>query len=255
MGRRLGQHFLSSSRTAERIIEESHLTKNDIILEIGPGKGILTGHILPKVKELIAVELDEKLVRFLKRQFGNYRNLTLINEDFLKLKGIPGKKVKFVANLPYYITSPILQRIISWPNWDEAIITIQKEVAKRIISSEGSRDYSVLTISVQVKAKAEILFVIPRQDFFPMPKVDSAVVRLKPLEEPLIGAADEAKFFKFIHACFQQRRKTIVNSMSHNLDMAKSVIIEGLRQLDLDPRIRAEDIELNTYIRLYKILF
>ncbi|MFH1282672.1 MAG: 16S rRNA (adenine(1518)-N(6)/adenine(1519)-N(6))-dimethyltransferase RsmA [bacterium] len=254
MGRHLGQHFLANKEFAARIVEAASLTKDDIVLEIGPGRGILTELILLRVKKLIVVEIDEKLVRHLYVKFPKAKNLEIIHKDFLKLGQLSDKNIKFIANMPYYITSPIIQKLISWPNWKKAVITVQKEVADRISSKHGSREYGVLTISINIKAAADRLFIVPRQNFMPRPKVDSAVVRLTPLTEKIIDPNEEKEFFKLVHACFQQRRKVVANSISHNLSISKQDILKTLQKLDLSPQIRGEEIDLPTYLKLFQEL-
>jgi len=254
MGRRLGQHFLVDEAVADSIVEAAGLTGRETVLEIGPGKGVLTRRLLEKAKSVIAVELDRRLVALLRRQYADNTRLRIIHSDFMGLEPLQETGLVFVANLPYYITSPILQKIISWPDWQRATVTIQKEVANRLIAVPGTKDYGILTISVGIKAEAEKLLFVRRDAFWPKPSVDSSVVRLVPRQQPLVAPADEPRFFILLRCCFQQRRKTILNSLSAASGAAKPVVSAALEAAGIAPAARAEELDIPAFLRLLNTL-
>ena len=258
-GRRLGQHFLRNHVVAEKIAGALRPAAGDVIVEIGPGRGFLTAHLLRKPGRHLAVELDEKLVAELRSRFAG-EAWSVEHADFLQWSPGPelaGTPLKFVGNLPYNASAPILQRLLSWPGWRLAIVMLQKEVAERVMAEPGTKEFGLLSLSVQLRAYAERVCDVPPACFWPPPKVDSTVVRLTPLPPDravLPPDLDEAWFFKVAHAAFSQRRKVVVNPLSAGLALSKEEVRSALASAGLDPLLRAEDIDAAGYVRLARSL-
>lgn len=235
----------------DRILAAARLGSGDSVVEIGPGRGFLTGELLRRAP-VVAVEMDERLADAMRLELGGAPDFRLIASDFLKVEpaelGRP--PLKFVANLPYSVAAPILQRILSWDCWSLAVLMFQKEVAARILAGPGCRDYGVLAISVAVKAEAELVTLAPPAAFVPRPKVDSAVVALRRRQAPLVGPQDEGAFFRVVRAAFSQRRKTVVHPLAASLAMGRGIVGAALEACGIPASARAEEIPPEAFLRL-----
>lgn len=242
MGRRLGQHFLARQSVLERIAEAACPDSAGTVVEIGPGRGALTSHLLTRAARVIAVEIDPVLVHYLRAEFRNESGLTLIESDVLKTDLNQWGRVAICGNLPYYITSPILEKTLALgDNLIQAVFLVQKEVAERLTAQPGTRDYGFLSVQTQLLSDVELLFDVPADAFRPRPKVDSAVVRLIPKRDS--PAPDPARFLQFASRCFRFKRKTIRNNLA---------AYYGRDQLDSIPatKKRAEQLSLAELIEL-----
>ncbi|MGB2981393.1 MAG: 16S rRNA (adenine(1518)-N(6)/adenine(1519)-N(6))-dimethyltransferase RsmA [Candidatus Zixiibacteriota bacterium] len=253
--RSLGQNFLSDDSTARRIAEGLELKEDDVVLEIGAGKGALTGHLLDRADRILAVEIDVRLCRHLQKRFHGRENLSVINEDILKIdfRDVikPGTNVKVVGNLPYQITSPVLSLLLeNRESVSLCVLMVQKEVALRICALPGNKDWSPLSIAVQLYSEARVLFHLKPESFYPSPKVDSSVIRVVFLADPRVVVPDEELFFKVVRSAFSQRRKMVLNSLAANLDLPKSAMEVILNKAGIDPRLRAEALGLNEFADL-----
>lgn len=226
------------------------------VLEIGAGPGTLTTFLSQKAKKVFAVEIDKKILNVLKEVCQNLLNVEIINEDFLKLnvKNLTNsQKLCVVGNLPYYVTSQILFKLFEDRNYIESFtIMVQKEVAQRLLAKPGSKDYGILTVAMNFYCKVEDFFHVSKNVFFPRPEVDSTVLKVSFKED--IPDVDEKKFFKIVHACFSTRRKTILNSLSKSLEIEKAKLKSILEKASLQENLRAEDLSLDHFVRLYKEL-
>ena len=246
----LGQNFLYDPSILKRIINVAELNREDIVAEIGPGYGILTKMLAETVKSVIAIEFDEELYRKLKTGLAEYRNVELIHGDALKYPYENLPEFKVVANIPYYITTPIIFRLFEVKrNLKSMTITVQKEVAERITASPGGKDYGVLSIMVQYYAESSLEFIIPKGAFRPVPKVDSAVLHIKILERPSVDVKDEEFFFKIVKTSFSQRRKMLSNS----LKSIRVDIKEWMAKAGIDSKRRPEALSINEFARLSNI--
>ena len=267
--KRYGQNFLIDTHILEKIIEAAEITKDDLVLEIGPGIGTMTQYLAEKAREVIAVEIDKALIPILKDTLSEYTNVSVINEDVLKvdIEGLVkeknnGKPIKVVANLPYYITTPIIMGLFeSHVPLESITIMVQKEVADRMQAGPGTKDYGALSLAVQYYSSPEIMLLVSPNCFIPKPNVGSAVIRLKshkdnPVREILSGEANENFLFSVIKAAFGQRRKTLVNSLSHagNLNLSKDKVMEALEKMGLSPTIRGEALSLSEFAALCNYL-
>lgn len=247
----LGQHWLKDPEILADIAEAAELTGDDVVLEIGPGLGTLTSRLLARANSVIAVEFDADLARKLPGQFPG-KNLEVFNEDILQfdLNQLP-KNYKVVANVPYYITSKIVEKLMTAENKPSiAVLLVQKEVAERIAADPGNM--SVLSVSVQIFAEAELDIEVPRQFFTPPPKVDSQVVVLRTRDNPLITSEDQRDFFRIVKAGFSAKRKKLRSSLSGGLGINKSVAEELLKNAGISPDARAEDLAIEDWRRLLK---
>ena len=247
----LGQHWLKDPEILADIAEAAELTGDDVVLEIGPGLGTLTSRLLARANSVIAVEFDADLARKLPGQFPG-KNLEVFNEDILQfdLNQLP-KNYKVVANVPYYITSKIVEKLMTAENKPSiAVLLVQKEVAERIAADPGNM--SVLSVSVQIFAEAELDIEVPRQFFTPPPKVDSQVVVLRTCNSPLITSEDQRDFFRIVKAGFSAKRKKLRSSLSGGLGINKSVAEELLKNAGISPDARAEDLAIEEWRRLLK---
>lgn len=222
MGSRLGQHFLIRGSILEKIAKAACPAPEPLVIEIGPGKGALTERLLKAAERVIAIEVDSYLVTYLRQKFRHAPNLTLIENDVLKTGLGQWGPAVIAGNLPYYITSPILQRVFE-TNFRRAVFLVQKEVGERLTASPGSRDFGYLTIQTQLFTRPEYLFSVSGSAFQPPPKVDSAVVRLTPRPR----ASDTAEFLEFAGLCFQHKRKTLRNNLRHAYGPAVDAVPEG----------------------------
>ncbi len=251
--KKFGQNFLINKDIIDQIIEKSGITKQDVVLEIGPGLGTLTKELVKNAKQVIAVELDEDMCDVLNSRF-NDENLQVVNDDILKVDLNEYTKkygsIKVVANLPYYITTPIIMKLLE-SNYDISSITVmvQKEVGERICSTSNDRENSAITISINYYAKPQIIIDVPKDNFFPAPDVDSCVIKLDVLKEPPVEVKDKAVFFKLIKSAFSQRRKTILNSLS-SAGYSKEQVNIVLDKLSIDSKYRAEDLSIDDYANI-----
>ena len=251
--KKLGQNFLINQQIIDEIIEKSEITKEDVVLEIGPGLGSLTKALLNNAKRVIAVELDDNMVNILQKRFNN-ENFEIINEDILKvnLDEITKKygKIKVVANLPYYITTPIIMKLLEEEYDIESItVMVQKEVGERLCAGAGSRDFGAVTIGVNYYSKSRIIIDVPKDNFMPIPEVDSCVIKLDILSEPPVDLKDKKKFFRLVKSAFSQRRKTINNSLASG-EFSKEQVIGVLNKLGIDAKLRAEDLSIQDFANI-----
>ncbi|MGN1180074.1 MAG: 16S rRNA (adenine(1518)-N(6)/adenine(1519)-N(6))-dimethyltransferase RsmA [Suilimivivens sp.] len=262
--KRFGQNFLIDSNILEKIVDAAEVTKDDCILEIGPGIGTMTQYLAESAKEVIAVEIDKSLIPILKETLSSYDNVTVINEDILKVdinrlvqEKNQGNPIKVVANLPYYITTPIIMGLFeSHVPLKSITIMVQKEVADRMQVGPGTKDYGALSLAVQYYAKPEVIVNVSPSCFIPRPNVGSAVIRLDRYEKPPVEADDEAFLFAVIRASFNQRRKTLVNGLSNakELGISRQQAETALMQMQLSPTIRGEALTLQEFAVLSNIL-
>lgn len=262
--KRYGQNFLIDRNVLDRIISAADITKEDCVLEIGPGIGTLTQYLAESAREVVAVEIDKSLIPILDETLSAYDNVTVINDDILKVdinrivqERNGGKPIKVVANLPYYITTPIIMELFERHIPLSSItIMVQKEVAERIQVGPGTKDYGALSLAVQYYAKPEIVANVPPNCFIPRPNVGSAVIRLNRYEKPPVEVEDEGKMFAFIRASFNQRRKTLANGLSNapQLNLSREQITAALEQMGLSATIRGESLTLEQFAQLSNLL-
>lgn len=253
-----GQNFLINEDVYDKIIESAKLNSEDTVLEVGPGLGFLTFKMARKAKKIIAVEVDPKLVDVLSIliKSKSQKNIKIFNKDILTAKGNNFKKIspyKIVSNLPYNITSIFLRKILSLANKPEIIILLlQKEVVDRIISQPPKM--SLLSLSVQFYAQAELMFDVPRDNFYPSPKVDSAVIKITPNKKLLSDYQSEKEFFKLLRIAFSAKRKMLKNNLATGLKIKVEEVEKKLEKVNLDKKIRAEQLRLDDWLKLFKIL-
>lgn len=260
--KRFGQNFLIDGRVIDKIIAAANITKEDTVLEIGPGIGTMTQYLAEAAGQVIAVEIDKNLLPIYEETLADYDNVTIINNDILKVdihELIKGKadKVKVVANLPYYITTPIIMGLFENHIPAESItVMVQKEVADRMQSGPGSKDYGALSLAVQYYAKPYIVANVPPNCFMPRPNVGSAVIRLTSWEKPPVMVRDEKLMFKLIRASFNQRRKTLQNGINNSVDLSftKEQVVEALRSMGLSETVRGEALTLEQFAKLSDLL-
>lgn len=262
--KKFGQNFLIDTGILEEIIEAAQITKDDFVLEIGPGIGTLTQYLAEAAREVTAVEIDRNLIPILGETFSDYSNVTIINEDVLKLdlaalanEKNGGKPIKVVANLPYYITTPIIMGLFeSHVPIDSITIMVQKEVADRMQVGPGTKEYGALSLAVQYYAKPEIVAIVPPNCFMPRPNVGSAVIRLTRHKEVPVQVNDEKLMFKIIRASFNQRRKTLANGLNNapDIHLSKEVIQESIEELGVPVTIRGEALTLQQFAQLSNII-
>lgn len=258
--KKFGQNFLIDTHVLDKIIDASGVTEDDFVLEIGPGIGTMTQYLCERAREVVAVEIDKNLIPILSDTLKNYSNVTVINEDILKLdicklaeEKNQGKPIKVVANLPYYITTPIIMGLFeSHVPIDSITIMVQKEVAERMQEKPGSKEYGALSLAVQYYAKPEIVANVPPNCFMPRPNVGSAVIRLTRHEKPPVEVEDEKLMFRIIRASFNQRRKTLANGLnnSQEIHLPKEVIQESIVSLGVPENIRGEALSLEQFAEL-----
>lgn len=262
--KRYGQNFLIDTSVLERIIDAAQITKEDCVLEIGPGIGTMTQYLAESAREVVAVEIDKSLIPILQDTLAAYDNVTVINEDILKVdirkiaeEKNGGRPIKVVANLPYYITTPIIMGLFeSHVPLKSITIMVQKEVADRMQVGPGTKDYGALSLAVQYYAKPEIVVNVPPNCFIPRPNVGSAVIRLTRHETPRVQVKDEAFLFALIRASFNQRRKTLVNGLGNaaELKLGKEKVAQALAQMGLSATIRGEALTLEQFAQLSDLL-
>ena len=263
--KKFGQNFLIDENVVEKIVRDAGVTKDDFVLEIGPGIGTMTQILCENAREVVAVEIDDKLIPILTEDtLSWYDNVTVIHEDILKLDIVKlanerngGKPIKVVANLPYYITTPIIMGLFeSHVPLDSITIMVQKEVADRMQVGPGTKDYGALSLAVQYYAKPQILLNVPASCFMPRPNVDSAVIQLTRYEKPPVEVADEHLMFRLIRASFNQRRKTMTNSVgnSRELSVSKEQMAAALEKCGLSATVRGEALTLAQFAELANVL-
>ena len=264
--KKYGQNFLTDSGVLESVVSAARITKEDTVLEIGPGMGSLTAYLLNAAKKVIAVEVDKMLIPILEETLAGADNLVLINDDILKTdldglleKEAPGKKVKVAANLPYYITTPVVMELLeNHSNLESITVMVQKEVAQRMCTGPGSKSYGALSLAVQYYSKPEIVLNVSKNCFVPRPDVDSAVIRLdiyEPDKRP-VKTADPEKMFKIIRAAFGQRRKTLSNAISNAADLSytREDAVKALEEMGLSQSIRGEALALEDFAKLAELI-
>ena len=262
--KRYGQNFLIDGHVLEKIVDGALIGEDDGIIEIGPGIGTLTQHLCERAKKVVAIEIDKDLIPILDETMSSYDNVKIVNEDVLKIdmRGLirdefGGMDVKVVANLPYYITTPIVMGLLEMRIPVKNItIMIQKEVADRISAGPGTKDYGALSLAVAYYADTYTVANVPQNCFMPRPKVGSTVVRLTVRPHPEVEVKDETMMFSLIRAAFNQRRKTLVNAVANypGLDFSKKDLTEALETLGLDGAIRGETLDLRQFAALSNIL-
>ncbi len=255
-GQKFGQNFLVDKNIAHKIVNSTDINQNDTIIEIGPGKGILTELILQKTKKIIAVEIDKNLCNYLRRKFSNKKNIKIINSDFLKTKPIK-RPVKFISNLPFCSATAIIEKIFKFWNWESAVFTFQKEVAERMLAKPNTKKYGFLTILVWFYSIPEKLFLIKRNCFYPVPEVETMVIKFTPKKHSENSKISE-KFFKLIKIAFSTKRKTILNSLNLKIDIEKNILRDMLLNAGISPDSRPEEISPEKYLGLaidFKDLF
>ena len=264
--KKYGQNFLTDSGVLESVVSAARITKEDTVLEIGPGMGSLTAYLLNAAKKVIAVEVDKMLIPILEETLAGADNLVLINDDILKTdldglleKEAPGKKVKVAANLPYYITTPVVMELLeNHSNLESITVMVQKEVAQRMCTGPGSKSYGALSLAVRYYSKPEIVRNVSKNCFVPRPDVDSAVIRLdiyEPDKRP-VKTADPEKMFKIIRAAFGQRRKTLSNAISNAADLSytREDAVKALEEMGLSQSIRGEALALEDFAKLAELI-
>lgn len=259
----LGQNFLIDDEVVDNIILASNIQPNDLVIEIGPGLGTLTARLLEKASKVIAIELDDKMITILQDRFQFYDNFELMHQDVLKvdlkqkiaenLDNI--SSVKIVANLPYYITTPIIMKLLEEHLPIESItVMVQKEVADRLTATPGRKNTGAITYCISYYCEAQEVLLVPNTSFIPAPEVNSAVIHLNIRKAPPIVVRNEAFFFKVIQASFMQRRKTLLNALSNGNIASKEILKEMLLHLQLDENVRGEALDLEQFAKICNYL-
>lgn len=254
----LGQNFLVDETVLEDILNSAEVNKDDMVIEIGPGVGTLTRELLKRARKVVAIELDSRLIGILEDELSDFDNFTLINKDALKVdfKELIGdeKSVKIVANLPYYVTTPIISKLLTEEyKFKSLTIMIQKEVAERMAASPGNKDYGALSLLAQYYCNTEIVRRVSPNSFIPRPKVDSIVIKLEKLGEPKVKVEDEKLFFSLVRAAFNMRRKTLWNA-TKTLGFEKEVMEQIYSESEIDPKRRGETLSLQEFGRLSDVM-
>ncbi len=260
--KKFGQNFLIDPHVLDKIISAAEITKEDCVLEIGPGIGTMTQYLAENAREVIAVEIDKNLIPILSDTLSSYDNVTIINEDILKVdiakiveEKNQGKPIKVVANLPYYITTPIIMGLFeSHVPLLSITIMVQKEVADRMKVGPGTKDYGALSLAVQYYAKPDIVANVPPNCFIPRPNVGSAVIKLTRYEQPPVQVENEKRMFSIIRASFNQRRKTLVNGLVNGGIAKKEDVLNALEEMELSASVRGEALSLEQFAKLANIL-
>lgn len=257
----LGQNFLIDGNIVRKIVSESNITKDDYVLEIGPGMGTLTEELGLRAKKVVAIELDDSLLPILDETLRHYDNIEIVHGDILKIdlpklieEKLNGGPVKVVANLPYYVTTPIIAKLIEEGlNLESITVMVQKEVADRMASKPGSKVYGSLSVFVNFYSDPKVIVKVPKTVFMPQPKIDSSVIKLTLKKE--LPDIDREKFFKVVKAAFSKRRKTIINCLSsYGFDIDKETIRQALESLNINPEERAENLSVEEFMNISKIL-
>lgn len=263
--KKFGQNFLIDGHVLDKIIAAAEVTKEDCVVEIGPGIGTLTQYLAEAARNVISIEIDKMLIPILQETLADYDNVTVIHQDVLKTdlwelvrEHNEGRPVKVVANLPYYITTPIIMNLFeSRLPVSSVTVMVQKEVAQRMQAGPGTKDYGALSLAVQYFAEPYIAANVPPNCFMPRPRVGSAVIRLTRHEKPPVEVADEQAMFQIIRASFNQRRKTLVNSLhnSPQISKTKEEILRALEQMGLSQTVRGEALTLEQFAALTDLLY
>lgn len=263
-----GQNFLTDPGILQRIVNAAEVTKDDNVIEIGPGIGALTEQLAQAAGQVVAVEIDQELIPVLEKTLAAYDNVTVVNQDILKANlpeliqqqfAEPTKPIKVVANLPYYITSPILMNLLASPvEWSSITVMMQKEVAQRLTAEPGTKQYGALTLAIEYQMDAEVAFNVSRHSFIPAPNVDSAIVVLKQRQQALTTKPfDKQKLMGFIRGCFAHRRKSLWNNLQSVIgkdSTTKATMTEVLERLHIQSQIRPEKLTLEQFIELVNAL-
>ena len=262
--KKYGQNFLIDTRVLEKIIDAAEITKEDFVLEIGPGIGTMTQYLAEAAGHVTAVEIDRNLIPILEDTLSGYDNVTILNEDVLKVdirrlaeEQNGGRPIKVVANLPYYFTTPIIMGLFeSHVPLESITVMVQKEVADRMQVGPGTKDYGALSLAVQYYARPYLVANVPPNCFMPRPKVGSAVIRLTRYEKPPVETTDEKRMFRIIRASFNQRRKTLVNGLGNSLEVqaSRDDVTAALRQMGLPAAVRGETLTLEQFAQLSNLL-
>ena len=262
--KKFGQNFLIDSHVLEKIIDAANITKDDFVLEIGPGIGTMTQYLSEHAREVMAVEIDHNLIPILKETLAGYDNVEVLNEDILKVdigkiaeKKNQGRPIKVVANLPYYITTPIIMGLFEKNvPMDSLTVMVQKEVAQRMQAGPGTKDYGALSLAVQFYAEPYIVANVPPNCFMPRPKVGSAVICLTRYKDMPVKVKNEQLMFSIIRASFNQRRKTLQNGINNSstLHFSKEQVVDALDKMGLSPKISGEALSLEQFARLSDLL-
>ena len=255
----LGQNFLIDDSVPRDIVSGAEVCKDDLVIEIGPGVGTLTAQLLNTAKRVVAIELDNDLIPILSQELGDNQNFTLIHNDALKVdfNEIIGdeQSVKLVANLPYYVTTPIIVKLLKEKyNFKSLTIMIQKEVAERMAAEQGNKDYGALSLLVQYYCNTEIVRKVPPACFIPRPKVDSIVIRLEKLDNPRVEVQNEKLFFDIIRNAFNMRRKTLWNGVK-NIGLPKEKLEEAFSEANVDPKRRGETLSIEEFAALADAIY
>jgi 16S rRNA (adenine1518-N6/adenine1519-N6)-dimethyltransferase len=259
-----GQTLLIDETVLDDIVTACGLQREDIILEIGTGTGVLTAALAKRAKQVYTIEIDKRMFQFASDSLHGFSNITLIQDDALEYnfvevtKSYPEDPIKIAGNLPYSITTPILIKVVENPfPFSLAVFMMQKEVANRLVASPGTKDYGVLTIAITYRYHPEIIRYVPAKSFFPMPEVDSAIIRLAPHKTPPVQVDDEKFFFRIVKVAFSQRRKTLLNNLttiSHQLVLDKPQLESKLIAIDIDPQRRGETLSMAEFAKLANLL-
>ena len=258
----LGQNFLIDDNIVDKIVAGAGIGPEDKIIEVGPGIGTLTREMASRAETLMAVEIDKNLIPILADTLGDYDNVKIVNEDIIKAdirglidENLGGGPVKLVANLPYYITTPIIMRFLEENiNVTDIVVMVQKEVAERMNAQPGGKDFGALSVAVQYYCDTEIVAKVPRHLFVPQPNVDSIVIALRVRPERKYKVDDEDLYFKVVKAAFGQRRKTLLNSISSMGNLAKDQVKEALEEAGIDPKRRGETLSLDEFAILSNVI-
>lgn len=258
----LGQNFLIDDNIVDKIVAGAGIGPGDKIIEVGPGIGTLTREMASRAETLMAVEIDKNLIPILADTLGDYDNVKIVNEDIIKAdirglidENLGGGPVKLVANLPYYITTPIIMRFLEENiNVTDIVVMVQKEVAERMNAQPGGKDFGALSVAVQYYCDTEIIAKVPRHLFVPQPNVDSIVIALRVRPERKYKVDDEDLYFKVVKAAFGQRRKTLLNSISSMGNLAKDQVKEALEEAGIDPKRRGETLSLDEFAILSNVI-
>ncbi len=255
----LGQNFLIDDNVIENIVEAAEINEKDFVIEIGPGLGTLTSRLVEKAGKVIAIELDKKMLQILNDRFALYNNFSLINEDVLKVElnnlihheNTQNYTVKIVANLPYYITTPIVMKLLEEKlNIESITVMIQKEVADRLTETPGGKNTGAITYCVYYYAEAQEVLTVPNTSFVPEPKVNSEVIKLNIRKKPPVVLKNEKIFFKVVKASFMQRRKTLLNGLANSGIASKEKLKEILQELNLSENIRGESLSIEQFAEI-----
>jgi len=264
--KRLGQHFLIDEEVLKFILSAAELAPTDVVMEVGPGLGVLTKELAKKAGWVVTIELDNKLAAMLKQTLASFKNVAVINEDVLEISpeallreqrerfspAINPSRYKVVANLPYYITSPVLRHFLEASFKPQImVVMVQKEVAEAIVAEPGGM--SVLSISVQFYSQPEIVGYVPARCFYPVPEVDSAILRVTLYAKPAVDVTDEKSFFGLVRAGFAAPRKQICNSLTQGLELPKADVFSLLRKVEIAPQRRAETLTLDEWAQLWQV--